>query len=431
MDVYHACVYIQQINDVLCICACFGRELLSLVGAPLVGTERVLAGSGNLSDSSSSDSTGGSRRRRTHGQSPTRVRFQDESEKDAEVRYLERQCKRAGERAQGLLGAKPNLAMYINSQRPEVKYNSRRSQENLHNTNSHYEPETVGQQCNSCGTILDGHFSDSCFFQKQPSLANGETEGRTVPCWVAPTLPNRLVRIEQIKETYIGALSPVIVESDGTHCRAAGSMGSGRGTLQKQKRKSRKSDGSPESRATAANGLRTQGSPSISSNTPTSNGAIPLPPNPYALESLELKVEGRTCKSLANFKACMPAVVSRGEESAQSVPRLPQPVPPLLQLKKSARNLESPNGQQVMPSKHHLLMHIDTVQEGGEQLNLECIPQGDPDPPKTTLISKNSMLKELAGSNSHGQRTITTGQQGSQQAGQSYINQCTITPLLN
>lgn len=410
----------------------FFRELLSLVGAPLVGTERVLVGSGNLSDSSSSDSTGGSRRRRTHGQSPTRVRFQDESEKDAEVRYLERQCKQAGERTQGLLGAKPSLATYINSQRPEVKYKSRRSQENSPNTNSHYEPETMGQQCNSCGTILDGDFSDSCFFQKQPLLANGETEGRTVPCWVAPTLPNRLVRIEQIKETYIGALSPVIVESDGTHCRAAGSMGSGRGTLQKQKRKSRKSDGSPEIKATAANGLRTQGSPSISSNTSMSNGAIALPPNPYALESLELKVEGRTCKSLANFKACVPSVVSRGEVSgAQSVPRLPQPIPPPLQPKNSAQNLESPNSQQVMPSQHHHLMHIDTVQECGEQSNLECILQGNPDLPKDTLISKSSMLKELAGSNSHSKRTITTGQHGSQQTGQSYINQCTITPLFN
>ncbi|KAB5559137.1 hypothetical protein PHYPO_G00025500 [Pangasianodon hypophthalmus] len=397
-------------------------ELLSWVGAPvqqapLVGTERVVVGSGNLSDSSSSDSTGGSRRRRTHGQSPTRVRFQDETEKDAEVRYLERQCKRVGERAQGLLGAKPSLATYINSQRPEDKYKSRRSQEDLPDINSHYEPATMGQQCNSCGTILDGDFSDPRFFQKQPSPANGESEGRTVPCWVAPTLPNRLVRIEQIKETYIGAMSPVIVESDGTHCRATGSVGSGRGTLQKQKRKSRKRDGSPEIRATAANGLRTPGSPSISRNTPMSNGAIALPPNPYALDSLEIKVEG-TCKSLSNFKACVPSVASRGEvPGAQSVPGLPQPVSPPLQPKKSALNLDSPSGQRVMPSQHHHLMHIDIVQEGGEQSNLEGIPQGNPDPQQTTLISKNSIMKELAGSNSHGQRTIIPGQHGSQQAG--------------
>lgn len=396
--------------------------------APLVGTERVVVGSGNLSDASSSDSTGGSRRRRLHGQSPTRVRFQDESEKDAEVRYLERQSKRAGERVQGLLGAKPSLATYINSQRPEDKYNSRRSQENLPSTN---EPETTGQQCNSYGTILDEDFSDSRFFQKHPSPANGETEGSTVPCWVAPTLPNRLVRIEQIKETYIGTMSPVIVESDGTHCRAAESLGSARG-MQKQKRKSRKKDGSPESRVTAANGLSTPASPSISRNTPIPNGAIALPPNPYALNSLELKVQGRLCKSLANCKACVPSVSSRGEVPRnQSVPRLPQPVLAPLQPKKPSLNLESHNGQRVMPSQHHHLMHIDTAQEGREQLNLEDIAQGNPDPPKSTIISKISVPKELTGTSSHGQSARTPGEHGSQKTGQSYINQCIITSLFN
>lgn len=378
-----------------------------------VGTERAVVGSGNLSDSSSNDSTGGSRRRRTHGQSPTRVRFQDESEKDAEVRYLERQHKRAGERAQGLLGAKPSLAMYINRQRPEDKYKSSRSQESLPNTNIHYEPEVMGQQCNCCGTILDGDFSDACFFQKQPSPANGETEGRTVPCWVAPTLPNRLVRIEQIKETYIGAMSHVIVESDGTHCRAAGSVCGARGTLQKQKRKSRNRDGSPETRANAANELSTPGSSSIS------NGAISLPPNPYVLESLERNmVQDRTCKSPVNVKACVPSVASRGEvPGAQSVLRLPQPVAPTLQPKKSALNLESPNGQRVMLSQHHHLMHIDAVKEGGEQSTLQGVPQENPDPPQNTMISKSSTLKEPAGSNSNGQRSLTPVQHGAQHAG--------------
>lgn len=385
--------------------------------ASLVGTEGVAVGSGNLSDSSSSDSTGGSRRHRTHGHSPTRVRFQDESEKDAEVRYLERQRRRAGERAQGLLGAKPSLATYINSQRPEDKYKSMRSQENLPNANI-YKSETMSQQCNSCGTILDVDFSDSCFLQQQPVPDNRKSEGRTVPCWVAPTLPNRLVRIEQIKETYIGAMSPVIVESDGIYCRASGGVGGGRGTLQKLKRKSRKRDGSPEMRATAANGLKTSGSTSNSTNIPVSNGAIALPPNPYALESLELKMKAGTCKYLANVKDCVSSVTYKGEvPGSHSVPMLPEPVAPPLQTKKSALNLESPTGQQVMPLQHHHLMHIDTVEKGGEQSDLEGILQGKPDPPKTTVISKNPVLKELAGSSIYNQRTTTPCQHGSQQAG--------------
>ncbi|KAM9460993.1 uncharacterized protein KIAA1614 homolog [Clarias gariepinus] len=377
-------------------------ELLSRVGAPvqqapLAGTERVVVGSGNLSDSSSSDSTGGSRRRRTHGQSPTRVRFQDESEEDAEVRYLERQRRRAGERAQGLLGAKPSLATYINSKRPEDKYKNRWSQEKLPDANSQYEPEAVGQQCNSCGTIFRD-FSDSHIFQKQPLPSNGKSEGRTVTCWVAPTLPNRLVRIEQIKETYIGSMSPVIVESDGTHCRATGSVGSDRGTIQKQKRRSRRRDGSPETRAM------------------TSNGAIAVPPNPYALESLELKVKDRTCKSLADFKECMPSVATKGEvPEAQSVPRVPQTLPTHIP-QKSTLTLKS-NDQQVMPSQHHHLAHIDIIQKDGEQSDLKDLPKGNPDTPNTKLISKTSMLKEQAGSNSHDQRIITPRQHDYQHAG--------------
>lgn len=405
----------------------FCRELLSWAGAP-VGTERVVVGSGNLSDSSSSDSTGCSRLRRMHGQSPTRVRFQDESEKDAEVRYMERQCKRAGERAQALLGAKPILATYINIQKPEDKFKSRRSQENLPDSNSHYEPETMGQQCNSCATILDGYFSDSRFFKKPSSPANGEIDGKTVPCWVAPTLPNRLVRIEHIKETYIGATSPVIVDSDGTHCRAAGTVSGGRVTSHKQKRKSHKRDSISETTVTAANGLSTPGSPSIIRNTPISNGVIAPPPNPYAQDSLELKVEGRTCKSLANSKACVPSMTSREDTPRnQSVPQLRHPVSPPLQLKKSALNVESPNGQQVSPFQHHHLMHvqyIETVQEGEEQSTWEGIFRGNPHPSKATVISENSMLKELTDSNSHGQRAITPGQHTFQQAGQYHINQC-------
>lgn len=377
--------------------------------APPVGTERVVVGSGNLSDSSSSDSTGCSRRRRTHGQSPTRVRFQDESEKDAEVRYLERQHKRAGEKVQGLLGAKPSLATYINSQRLDDKSKSNRSQEKLPVTNNYYEPETTGQQCNSCGTILDKDFSDSCFFRKQPSHANGETEGRTVPCWVAPTLPNCLVRIEQIKETYIGATSPVIVESDGTHCRAAGSVCTSRGTIQKQKRKSHKREGSPETMPSAANGLSIPGSPSIPQNTIVSNGAIPLPPNPY--ESLQLKVEGRTCNSLTNLKACMPSVISRGDvPGAQSVPRLPQTVPLPLTPKKSALNLESSNSQRIiMPSQPLHLNEMDSVSK--DQSTLQCVSQGN--------------------INSHGQRSKISRQHGTQQAGWSYLNQHNITVSCN
>ncbi|XP_072516324.1 uncharacterized protein KIAA1614 homolog [Salminus brasiliensis] len=369
---------------------------VSLQRAPLAGKEGVAVGSGNVSDSSSSDSAGGPRRRR--GQSPTRVRFEDESEKEAEVRYLERlrQRRRAGERAQGLLGSKPSLASYVNGRGVETqaqaredsplwKYKNRKGQES--SANGHFKPpvhEVGGRQCNSCGTILDGQKAgqkildgavpDSLPLSLAP--ANGVSEGKAVPCWVAPTLPNRLVRIEPIKETYIGAVGPVIVDSDGTHCRdtVAVDSASSRGTLQKQKRKSRKTEeGSPEA---TANGLGSPGSPPTSRPTTDgaemhlSNGTLAIPPNPYAPEQLGQKVLVSLCKAQPNFKAPMPPPVPpRGEPPS---PQLPQPVPPPLQPRKSALKSASkdrPNGQRVvklMPSPHYRLVHLDSAEEGAD-----------------------------------------------------------------
>nr|XP_014341089.1 PREDICTED: uncharacterized protein KIAA1614-like [Latimeria chalumnae] len=76
--------------------------------------------SGNLSDSSSGESNCGLQKKR--GQSPTRVRFEDESARDAEVRYWEREQQRkkgtldlSGLRGHGPLISKPNLSSYIGS----------------------------------------------------------------------------------------------------------------------------------------------------------------------------------------------------------------------------------------------------------------------------------------------------------------------------
>ncbi|KAJ6657358.1 hypothetical protein lerEdw1_002525 [Lerista edwardsae] len=76
--------------------------------------------SGNLSDSSSGESSCGQHRKR--GPSPSRVRFEDESARDAEVRYLERlqqRHKRVLDSVllslrQGPLVSKPDLSDYIN-----------------------------------------------------------------------------------------------------------------------------------------------------------------------------------------------------------------------------------------------------------------------------------------------------------------------------
>ncbi|KAJ7332148.1 hypothetical protein JRQ81_014328 [Phrynocephalus forsythii] len=76
--------------------------------------------SGNLSDSSSGESSCGQQRKR--GPSPSRVRFEDESARDAEVRYLERSQHRQKRvldsvllsLGRGPLVSKPDLSAYIN-----------------------------------------------------------------------------------------------------------------------------------------------------------------------------------------------------------------------------------------------------------------------------------------------------------------------------
>ncbi|XP_016295775.1 uncharacterized protein KIAA1614-like [Sinocyclocheilus anshuiensis] len=349
------------------------RELLSWVGlhqAPLAGKEGVAVVSGNLSDSSSGDSSGGTRRR--HGQSPTRVRFEDESEKDAEVRYLERlrQRRRAGERAQGLLVSKPTLSSYTNGQ-AETGHGSSdsifwktKAKKSLLNGKG---PETANRQCNSCGTFLNEPHGPS-LNSDTLSLPNGEVEGKKIPCWVAPTLPNRLVRIEQIKETYIGT-SPAIVHSDGTHCSPADNVSS-RGTFQKLKKKVRKQESRQE--PLYVNGLRVPTPPDCKNGTQmcVSNG-LALPLNPYATDPLGQRIPA-TCSPTSSKGPVAPPLPPKGEPSSS---HLPQPTPPPLKPKKSALKSSSKNrcnGHRTVTLVSSPEYHLDSTEAGGA---VESCPQ--------------------------------------------------------
>ncbi|CAL8251959.1 unnamed protein product [Merluccius merluccius] len=69
----------------------------------------------SLGDLPRSDSTPP---RRQLGYSPMRVRFEDETEREAEYRYMERVALRhaGGDRGQGLLLSKPSLTFYLHRQ---------------------------------------------------------------------------------------------------------------------------------------------------------------------------------------------------------------------------------------------------------------------------------------------------------------------------
>ncbi|KAG9343185.1 hypothetical protein JZ751_014164 [Albula glossodonta] len=158
------------------------------VGPP--GREGPVGVCGYLSDSSGSDSACTSHRRR-YGHSPTRVRFQDESEMDAERRYLERQRPlRASERALGVPVSKPRLSPYLNGEVGGTSITRARDPDGSSST--HRKRRTVqgdgfgkDKKCGSCGTFLQG--------PPLPVGPHGHVEagswGKVLPRWVTPTCP--------------------------------------------------------------------------------------------------------------------------------------------------------------------------------------------------------------------------------------------------
>uniref|UniRef100_W5MUZ6 Si:dkey-121a11.3 n=1 Tax=Lepisosteus oculatus TaxID=7918 RepID=W5MUZ6_LEPOC len=173
------------------------------------------------------ESSGGLRRR--HGQSPTRVRFEDESAQDAEVRYLERlqQRRRAAERGQGLLVSKPHLSSYVNGGPSKSEGSSgraergrspegaplwsrktRRTHDGSHsNSESGSDKgQSAGRKCDSCGSVLQ-ELDQSLLPSKHADSSLSDSRMKMIPCWVSPS--NHRVRTECIKETYIGEVSPV------------------------------------------------------------------------------------------------------------------------------------------------------------------------------------------------------------------------------
>ncbi|XP_043860372.1 uncharacterized protein KIAA1614 homolog [Dromiciops gliroides] len=202
---------------------------------------------GSLSDSSSGESSCGQRRKR--GPSPSRVRFEDESAQDAEVRYQERQQqpqRRALDSVlrclgQGALVSKPDLSNYINGD-----FHSRDAQGDEdcwgppgrgsvggpgRRTLPGKVPElSIEGTCHTCGSYLQGVARDPGLHPMERKLppdrshsqeredARGRNRGRGVPqteasasralaspIWILPS--RQRLHTEHIRETYIGAVT--------------------------------------------------------------------------------------------------------------------------------------------------------------------------------------------------------------------------------
>ncbi|XP_073212681.1 uncharacterized protein KIAA1614 homolog isoform X1 [Lepidochelys kempii] len=217
--------------------------------------------SGNLSDSSSGESCCGQPRKR--GLSPSRVRFEDESLRDAEVRYLERlqlRQKRVLDSVLLTLGqsplvSKPDLSDYINGdfhRKESGVSKAGKEQQNCGQaagTSAHQasrgcsekaEPTVLSAEgkCRTCGSYLSGSAVNQNMDDRadqtvqplseghsvtqenkiistgtesgEPSTSQQEARGRTLgprgsPLWILPS--RQRVHTERIKETYIGAVT--------------------------------------------------------------------------------------------------------------------------------------------------------------------------------------------------------------------------------
>ncbi|KAK7889881.1 hypothetical protein WMY93_025441 [Mugilogobius chulae] len=135
---------------------------------------------GHLNNSSHTQGSGRSPRRRPDSSPNRRLRFEDETEKEAESRYLERQKKRAGQRVQDILVSKPDVSHYVNGRHKVLA-----------------DRQYVGQ----LGVNLQLHPTPPVYNQSQIFYP------------IPPARPVISLRTEPIKETYIGVVT--YSDSDG------------------------------------------------------------------------------------------------------------------------------------------------------------------------------------------------------------------------
>ncbi|XP_060630443.2 uncharacterized protein KIAA1614 homolog isoform X1 [Anolis sagrei] len=209
--------------------------------------------SGNLSDSSSGESSCGQQRKR--GPSPSRVRFEDESARDAEVRYLERLQQRQKRvldsvllsLGHGPLVSKPDLSNYINGDlqrkengicKPGWKQQSTQQAAVTHQSSRGRAEKGTSLvvnkegKCSACGSYVsklasrnpdisvnqtgsDMHKTCNVIPQskhehKELSTSQEDTCIRPLgpkgtPLWILPS--RQRVYTERIRETYIGEVT--------------------------------------------------------------------------------------------------------------------------------------------------------------------------------------------------------------------------------
>ncbi|XP_073705328.1 uncharacterized protein [Garra rufa] len=296
-------------------------------------------------------------RSRRYGQSPTRVRFEDESEKEAERRYLERVRERG-----------PVVTEKSHStQKAEPVYNipeeGRGAAINWVNVGipvailtkegeclaAMVPKDEILRTCEACGSILGPAQTKDCHSQSTHSI--GDSQEKASPRWVPPGQPCRRTNHPTFKESIVFTGGVSLAESVGRG--GVGGAGESTSAFGKLRRRSRKG----ESRGETSNGpyARSQDLWAQRRNSKTRSS-----------------LEDKTTRSNAKTPAQGASETSPDLEN-KDLSRDAKDSPPHLPIKSALKSGSKtrPTGQRVvklMPSVQYRLIHLDHKLDGSSHL---------------------------------------------------------------
>ncbi|XP_057712758.1 uncharacterized protein LOC130929548 isoform X2 [Corythoichthys intestinalis] len=141
-------------------------------------------------------------RLRRYGCSPTRVRFEDESEREAESRYLDRLRQRgrpAGPKSKNINSNTDSSGSISERNRSHRSVSMPPLQKqdigiNVETSTVIREIIVLVKKCEACGSVVRepqpvSSLTDPQIVLSQQIVNPEDTRGRTVPCWVSPTKP--------------------------------------------------------------------------------------------------------------------------------------------------------------------------------------------------------------------------------------------------
>ncbi|XP_041964335.1 uncharacterized protein si:ch211-13f8.1 [Alosa sapidissima] len=293
----------------------------------------------------------GTRSRRV-GQSPTRVRFEDESEREAERRYLER----VRQRGPVVTDKSQNAATKPEQSRGMSTATIRKEDEGAANQVIIPQEEVVGK-CDACGSLLGIIIAKDA--HGQPVLSTADGRGKLVPKWVSPG-PADQPQSYNAGDTDLAAMAALADSMGGAGEGGAGEQVSGFGKLRRRSLKGERRD---EAGHVLGPYARSQDLWAQRRNSYSKMRAGMEEGSLLYTQSMPMAPQGVTFSLDAqSMLGHVPAAASgSGILKDTSSPQLPLKSA----LKSSSKNLAS--GQRVLtllPSVQYRLVHLDQEKEG-------------------------------------------------------------------